>query len=170
MITKKRVGWALLIIIVGIQFIRPARNLGNNNEKSISTLYPVPANVQAILNKACNDCHSNYTVYPWYTNIQPVGWWLNHHVNEGKEKLNLSEFANYRIFRQYHKLDELIELTDNTEMPLSSYTWIHKDAILTAEEKNALTGWAKAIQDSMRATYPADSLVNPNRKPGFDKH
>lgn len=74
----------LVLLLVILQFVRPERNLDNSvNPNDIAVHYPVPENVQAILKKACYDCHSNYTHYPWYTNIQPVGLWLQNHINEG---------------------------------------------------------------------------------------
>src|SRR5579871_2879029 len=121
----KIAGIALVVIFVLIQFLRPARNLSNNNTNAISTKYRVPDSVDQILKTSCYDCHSNYTVYPWYTNIQPVGWWLTHHINEGKEHLNFSEFASYRIGRQYHSLQGITKLVKKDEMPISSYTLIH---------------------------------------------
>lgn len=153
----------VVVFLVLIQVFRPGRNLGNDNTHHISTLYNVPQNVEEILKTSCNDCHSNYTVYPWYTNIQPVGWWLQHHVNEGKDELNFSEFSTYRIFRQYHKMEETIELLDEGKMPLSSYTLVHTNAKLSPEQKNQLTRWALAIIDTIKANYPADSLRRPQR-------
>jgi hypothetical protein len=163
MTKAKKIGLGVLAVLVLIQLIRPTRNLGNDLTNDISTKYPVPADVAQLLKTACNDCHSNYTVYPWYTNIQPVGWWLQHHVNEGKEKLNFSEFTTYRPFRQFHKLDETIEMIKEGEMPLNSYTWVHTDAKLNEEQKALLTNWAMSVQEAMRKEYPADSLVRPKR-------
>lgn len=155
----------LVVTLLAIQLIHPAKNLSGNNRNHISNTYAVPESVQQILKTSCNDCHSNYTVYPWYSSIQPVDWWLQNHVNEGKRGLNFSEFGTYRIFKQYHKLEETIEMIDEGEMPLSSYTLIHSNAKLSAEQKALLKSWASAILDSMKATYPADSLVNPFKKP-----
>lgn len=130
----------------------------------ISKLYPYPDSVKTILAKACNDCHTNNTRYPWYNNIQPVAWWLNNHVKDGKRHFNIDEFASYRIARQYKKLEECIEQVKEGEMPLSSYTLIHKDAILTDAEKQTLFSWCNAVRDSIKAKYPSDSLVLPKKK------
>lgn len=146
----KKILFALLIILIIVQFIRPSRNESNAAENDISTVYPVPDDVQLTLKKACYDCHSNHTLYPWYTNIQPVGWWMQNHVNEGKAELNFSEFATYKPKKQDHKLDEVIELVEKGEMPLSSYTVIHKNAVLTSEEKNALIAWAKGVRQQIK--------------------
>ena len=155
----------IIAVLVLIQFYRPVRNQSNDQSHHISTIYPVPADVRQILKASCDDCHSNYTTYPWYANIQPVSAWLTHHVNEGKEELNFSEFATYRPRRQYHKLEEVIKMMDEQEMPLASYTLVHKDAIMTAAQRTILSQWAQGIMDTMKATYPADSLKRPQRRP-----
>ncbi len=144
---KKKILWGLLILIIGIQFIRPARNeAAAIAANDISKFYHIPANVQNILQRACNDCHTNNTIYPWYTNIQPVGWWMQDHVNEGKRELNFSEFGTYAPKKQDHKMEEVIEMVEHNEMPLDSYTWMHGDAKLSEEEKTALIAWAKQIR------------------------
>lgn len=156
----KRTFQILLLIFIIIQFIRPAKNKSDViSSNDISKIYPVPENVQAILKTSCYDCHSNNTVYPWYANIQPVAWWLNDHIQEGKKELNFSEFASYRIGRQYRKLDEINKEVKEDEMPLDNYLWIHKYAKLDEQQKLALASWVVSVRDSIKANYPADSLV-----------
>jgi len=156
----KRILLIILILFVAIQFIRPAKNTSEGiNPHDISTRYPVPDSIQAILKVACNDCHSNNTRYPWYAEIQPVGWWLSGHIKDGKRALNFSEFTSYRIRKQFHRMDDINEQLKEDEMPLGSYTIIHKDAVLTPAQKNALLNWTSAIKDSIRAHYPPDSLL-----------
>src|SRR6476620_12446406 len=107
----------LFIILIVIQFIRPAKNISNNLFASdITRVYSVPQNVSVILKKACTDCHSNNTIYPWYAQIQPVGWWMNNHIKEGKRELNLSEFGAYTIGRQYKKFDDIADQVNKGEM------------------------------------------------------
>ena len=156
----KRILMALLIIFIAIQFIRPAKNRSEGiSANDISTKYPVPDSVQAILKVACYDCHSNNTRYPWYAEIQPVAWWLNNHIKDGKRGLNFSEFTSYRIKKQFHRLDDLNKQVKKNEMPLSSYTLIHTDAKLTEGQKLAIAAWATSIRDSIKAHYPPDSLA-----------
>lgn len=156
----KRILIVLLIIFVLIQFIRPAKNQSTVvSSNDISTKYPVPDSVQQILKVACNDCHSNNTRYPWYAQIQPVGWWLSNHIKDGKRGLNFSEFTTYRIKKQFHRLDDINEMVKKNEMPLSSYTIIHKDAILTEQQKLILSNWTEELKDSIRNHYPPDSLL-----------
>ncbi len=151
---------ALLVILIAIQFFHPAKNISTvKSPNDIAMVYNVPDNVRTIINKACNDCHSNNTRYPWYNNIQPVAWWLHHHVQEGKGELNFNEFATYPLRKQYHKLEEVTEQVKEGEMPLVSYTLIHTNAKLTDQEKQTLTNWANSIRSEMKAKYPADSLV-----------
>ena len=161
----KNIGLGLLIVLVVIQFFRPARNESNETAFDISTKYPVPDTVKAILKASCNDCHSNHTEYPWYANIQPVAWWLANHINEGKDELNFNTFAKYRIGRQYSKLDKIAKEVNEGEMPLSSYTLIHRYAKLDDGQRKLIADWANSIHDSIKATYPADSLKRPQRKP-----
>ncbi len=158
--TFKRIIVILLIVLILIQFFRPAQNRSASpSPADISTIYPVSANVNSVLEKACYDCHSNNTRYPWYANIQPVAWWLDDHIREGKHDLNFSEFASYRIGKQYRKLEEVIDLVKKGDMPLQSYTIVHTDAKLTREEKVLLTSWTDALRDTIRAKYPPDSLI-----------
>lgn len=158
----KKILLVLLVIFIIIQFFHPAKNQSSGPQaNNIETKYTVPADVKAILQKACYDCHSNNTKYPWYNNIQPVAWWLADHVKDGKKELNFDEFANTPLRRQYHKLEEAEEQIKEGEMPLKSYTLIHKDAILTDAEKTAVYNWIGSVRANMEATYPKDSLVRP---------
>ncbi len=158
----KKILLFLLVVLVVIQFFHPAKNINTTaaaTANDISKVFPVPEDVQKILSTSCYDCHSNNTAYPWYSKVQPVAWWLNHHIEEGKREINFNEFAAYSLRRQYKKLDEVVEQVKKDEMPLSSYTLIHKDAILTGQQKEALFAWATAAMDTMKAKYPADSLL-----------
>jgi hypothetical protein len=155
----KKLLLALLVVLLVLQAFRPEKNNSGNKENDISSLYPVPSNVEQILTKACNDCHSNNTVYPWYAEIQPVAWWLDDHVKDGKKHLNFNEFASYRLAKQYHKLEEVFDEVKIGEMPLESYTVVHRDAKLTEAERSILMDWSVAVRDSMKARFPADSLI-----------
>jgi hypothetical protein len=156
----KKILLFLLVVLVVIQFIHPRKNKAEGAQPNfIGNTFPVPENVKAILAKACNDCHSNNTIYPWYSRIQPVDWWMNNHVQEGKRELNLDEYINRPLRYQYHKMEEIAEQVKEGEMPLNSYTWMHKDAILTETEKKELINWADGIRDSLKARYPIDSLI-----------
>ena len=161
----KRILIALLIVFVAIQFFRPARNLSGESSMDIRKKYAVPDSVDRILTRACNDCHSNTTRYPWYDKVQPVSWWMASHVKDGKRHLNLNSFTALSAARQKKRMEDCIEQIDSGEMPLNSYLWMHKDAALSEADKATLKHWCQGVIDSIKAHYPADSLVLPKRKP-----
>lgn len=147
----KRFFWLLLLALIVIQFFRPEKNIAATPAPTdIATKYTVPAEVNTILQKACYDCHSNNTQYPWYSNIQPFAWWLADHIKDGKRHLNFSTFINYSYKRADHKMEEVIETVEKKEMPLPSYTWMHTDAKLTDAERAALINWAKQVRTEIR--------------------
>ena len=150
----------LLIVLIIIQFFHPAKNIATTPVvNNITAMYNTPGDIKQLLAVGCYDCHSNTTRYPWYSKLQPVDWWLNDHVKDGKKDLNFDEFKTYSLRKQYRKLEETIDLVKKDEMPLNSYTWIHKDAVFTQQQKEALINWAQGIRTQMEQTYPKDSLT-----------
>ncbi len=150
----------LLVILVIIQFFRPTKNKStvlSTNDVTAGLI--VPPNVEKILKLSCYDCHSNNTRYLWYANVQPVAWWLNHHIDEGKRELNFSEFKRYKIYRQHKKLEEIAEEVETGEMPLNSYTLIHRNANLDEQQKNMIISWSKSAIKQLKINYPADSFL-----------
>ena len=146
----KKIIIGLLVLFVAAQFIRPEKNLSATaSPTDIETKHPVPAEVKALMKRACYDCHSNNTHYPWYSEIQPVAWWLASHVNDGKEHLNFSEFASYSVKRTVSKLEQISETVSQQAMPLPSYTWAHPEARLTPAEITLLTDWADTLRDDV---------------------
>ncbi|HET9053854.1 MAG TPA: heme-binding domain-containing protein [Cyclobacteriaceae bacterium] len=142
----KKILIGLLVILLFIQVMQPTRNQSNKlSENDISKVYALPAGVHETLMKKCYDCHSNNTHYPWYTYIQPVGWWMASHIHEGKEHLNFSEFKTYTAKRASHKLEEVSEEIGEGHMPLESYLWLHPEAEVTTEELNAINGWIASL-------------------------
>jgi hypothetical protein len=112
-------------------------------------MYSVPKNVEAILRTSCYDCHSNNTNYPWYSNVQPIRFFMEHHIKEAKENLNFNEFGKYSKRKQESKLDRIVKQIQSDEMPLASYTLIHKNATLTATQKKEVLDWINKIEDSI---------------------
>lgn len=156
----KKILLFLLAALIVIQFIHPKPNKTKADQPNfIGKTFFIPEDVKTILGKACNDCHSNNTRYPWYSNIQPVDWWMNGHIKKGKKGMNLDEYTNKRLRYQYHKMEDFVEQVKEGDMPLNSYTWIHKDAILSQAEKNTLINWANSVMDTLKAKYPLDSLI-----------
>jgi hypothetical protein len=139
----------LLLLI--IQFIRPEPNKGSPAEHS---MYSAPANVRALLKKSCFDCHSNNSNYPWYSNIQPAGWWLSSHIENGKSELNFNELSKYSLRRQKSKLRAIAESIEDGSMPLPSYLWIHRTANLSEPEKQILITWADSARNSLSNISP----------------
>jgi len=161
----KIVGLVLVVTLIVIQFVRPPKNLSSQSSANgISEHFTVPDSVQSILRRSCYDCHSNNTVYPWYAEVEPVGWWLNSHIENGKRHVNYDEYASYRPIRQFIRFRDLIEQIKRDEMPLPSYLIIHRYAKLTPVEKDLLVQWSTAMMDTMRANYPADSLRRQPRR------
>lgn len=151
----KKILLILLILFIAIQFIQPAGNkTGQVEDANISKAVSVPANVQTILKNACYDCHSNNTTYPWYAHLQPVGWTLNSHIIKGKKELNFSEFGSYSTRRQQSKLKAIADQIKDNEMPLYSYTIMHKSARLTKEEKSIIINWTQKASDSLDNKNP----------------
>ena len=157
---RKKILITLAILLVIIQFIHPEKNKAPGRQaNALATLITVPDNIKNIFAKACNDCHSNNTRYPWYSHIQPVDWWMNNHVREGKRELNFDEYANRPLRYQYHKMEEIADEVEEGEMPLDSYTWMHRDATLTETEKKEVIDWTNNVRANMEAKYPRDSLI-----------
>jgi len=151
----KKILIGIIAIFIVIQFIHPQKNISAApGGQHIEKLYLMSDSVKTVLQKACYDCHSNNTRYPWYNNIQPVAWWLRHHIDEGKDELNFSEFGTYKPKRQLKKLKEITHEVQEGDMPLDSYTWTHKDAILTDAEKNLVIDWATATARQIAAANP----------------
>lgn len=146
----KKILLAFIILFIGIQFIRPVRN---ESEQVLSTditkTFNVPDSVLSVLKISCYDCHSNNTNYPWYSNIQPVAWLLDSDVKNGKDKLNFSDFGSYTKRRQQSKLRSIVSQIQNNKMPISNYTIMHKNAVLTTRNKTLITSWLNKTRDSL---------------------
>lgn len=140
--------WLVILVAVAfviIQFVRPARtNPPIDPAKSIEANLQVSPQVAAIFNRSCSDCHSNKTVWPWYTNVAPVSWFLIDHVNEGRHNMNLSEWGSYDKDKQSRRLRDMCEQVQDGEMPLSTYTPLHPQAKLSAADVKTICDWANA--------------------------
>ena len=148
----KKISLALLVVLIVIQFIQPARNInGHMTQRDITKQISVPSDVQSILKASCYDCHSNNTKYPWYANIQPMGWMLANHIKEGKADLNFDDFGNYITRRQSSKLKAIAYSVKDGSMPLSSYTLMHSGAKLDDNKKQRIIDWALETKDSLEA-------------------
>ncbi len=148
--TLKNTALLLAILLLVIQSIRIDKTIEpvDVSKDFISYTNATPE-VGHLLKIACYDCHSNQPVYPWYTNVAPISWWIKHHIDEGSHHLNFSEWGTYKDKRKNHKLEECIELVEEDEMPMASYTWMHPEAKLTDAQRVQLVEWFKAVKLSV---------------------
>lgn len=131
----------LFVGLVGIQFIPTERNESKKaTDQDFLEVYEVPKDITNLVKTSCYDCHSNQTNYPWYSNIQPVGWFLQNHINEGKAELNFSTFGKLSGRMQKMKIESMINQIEDGEMPMPSYLYIHREAELSdVEKENVIT-------------------------------
>jgi len=138
------------VILIAIQFIQPSHNKSDRLlSTDISKMFIVPDSVQALLKMACYDCHSSNTNYPWYSNIQPGGWFMSNHIKDAKKELNFSEFGSYSLRRQLSKLDGISNSVRDDIMPLRSYKLMHRQAQLSSNEKRIIYKWTEQLIDSL---------------------
>ena len=142
----KKIIIGIALLLIAIQFIRIDKvNPVTDKSKDFTVLTNPSDEVRAILVTSCYDCHSHETIYPWYSNVAPLSWWLKDHVNEGRKHLNFSVWGDYTEKKQKHKLEECLDEIKEGEMPLQTYTLIHKHAALNAEQKERLTSWIATL-------------------------
>ncbi len=145
---------ALIIIIVAfvlIQFFPIDKNNPVATPKmDFLKIKNTPEKTAILIRNACYDCHSNESKYPWYSNIQPFGWFLENHIQEGRKELNFSTFATYDKKRQAKKLHEAVEMIENNKMPLDSYIIVHSEAKLSAVDKKEMIDYFKFIENDTR--------------------
>jgi hypothetical protein len=135
---------ALVVVFVALQFYRPDRdNPPIVQAETLEATTDVSENVAQILTRSCNDCHTNQTAYPWYSNISPFSWLLADHVNEGRRELNLSVWNTYSPKKKREKFDEICEQITSGEMPHNQYLWLHADARLSEADKKILCDWTE---------------------------
>lgn len=153
----KKLSLALLLLLVAIQFIRidyknPPVTQGNDFIQQTHA----PGPIADVLTNACYDCHSNTTVYPWYSQIAPVSWWLKNHINEGRDELNFSEWPDYSVREKMNKLKKCAKMVKKGSMPLDSYTWLHNKANLSDTQRKMLSDWFATLVET------PGILPNPN--------
>ena len=147
----KRIALVLVGVLLALQCFQPKPNAaaGAPGRDDLIVRFAPPPAVQHILQTACYDCHSNTTRYPWYAHVQPVGWWLASHIDDGKRALNFSVFGAYSPKLQARKLDQISDQVTERDMPLRSYTWIHRSARLTDQQIALVSDWADNLHDQL---------------------
>ena len=149
---------AITVIFLGIQFVRIDRtNPSIVAGQSIESHVAVPGDVSEILGRSCNDCHSHKTIYPWYSHLAPVSWFLRDHIDHGRSHFNMSEWGALSPERQARKLEEICDEVLGGEMPLPSYLWIHQDAALSETDKNALCSWTDSERRKLEANTQTEA-------------
>ncbi|HKO96686.1 MAG TPA: heme-binding domain-containing protein [Pyrinomonadaceae bacterium] len=148
----KWVAVGIACLVVAIQFAGPARsNPVAVESQVVETHLQVTPQVTAILNRSCNDCHSNKTRWPWYSKVAPVSWFVIDHVNHGRSHLNFSEWGRYDRLEAGEMLGSICKEVKSGAMPLSSYTPLHPGSKLAAEDVKLLCDWANAERSRLAA-------------------
>jgi hypothetical protein len=146
----KIIALVLLTCFVGIQFVPTELNQSEGVPKTdFMLVHPMPKKIQLKLQVSCYDCHSNNTAYPWYNKIQPVAWFLEDHVKNGKAELNFSEWGTLSSRRKASKLRSIKKQIKSNKMPLESYTLIHRNALFTETEKMEIIEYLSELQNSL---------------------
>jgi hypothetical protein len=150
-----KIGMLILLgIFLLLQLYRPKKNIHDGIQvNNITKLVPINDTMNRIFKKACYDCHSNNTVYPWYSQIMPISLILNNHVVDGKKHFNFDEFTTYKAKKALKKIEEVGDEVEHNAMPISSYTRMHKDAILSNDEKQLIINWAKNAVEIIKVKY-----------------
>ena len=148
---KKALKWsavAAALLFIGAQAYRPDRaNPAVDERKTLRANTRLTPEVAAILERSCNDCHSSETAWPWYSNVSPVSWFLQQHVDEGRRELSFSEWGTYTKRKRERKLHEICEQVESGQMPLTSYLPLHPSARLSDEDKRAVCEWANEEEE-----------------------
>ena len=153
----KYVAILALLAFVVMQFIRPDKNSeGYETVMAFEKETKPSTQLAAVLKENCYDCHSAQTRYPWYSEIAPASYWLRDHIKNGHKHFNVSEWEGYSVKKKEHKLEELVEMVEEGEMPLDSYTWIHGK--LEEGDKELMLQWAKMV----RLEYVKELEVSAN--------
>lgn len=140
----KAVAIVLVLAFVAVQFVGiDTANPPIERDQTLEATTSVPPDISLILGRSCNDCHSNQTMYPWYAHIQPLGWFLKSHIDDGRRRLNFSVWNTYDATKKAKRLEDICEQVESKEMPLPSYLWLHGGAALSDSETRALCDWTK---------------------------
>ena len=145
---KKVLKWiavGVAVLFVGIQFVRPERvNPPAVAADALEAHVNVPPDVKAILTRACADCHSNETRWPWYSHVAPVSWFLADHVREGRDNMNFSAWSSYRPRESAGLLNQICKESKSGTMPLRSYLLLHPSAKLSDADVKTLCDWSES--------------------------
>ncbi len=152
---KKYLRWGVVVLavaFVGIQFIRPERtNPSFDRAKDFASQPGSDSSIASILRRACYDCHSDETRWPWYSNIAPASWQVVDDVNTGRRHVNFSIWGKYPPSRRSESLDDIHDQISSGDMPLKKYLLLHPDARLTQAERDSIVAWADREKQKLGA-------------------
>lgn len=144
---KKKIALGILVLLLVIQvFSIDKTNPSIDPQLNMFDTVEMPNDVKTLLKNACADCHTNETKYPWYTNIEPVSWWIKRHINKGRGNLNFSSWESLDASRKNHKINECIEVIEKKWMPMATYTWLHSDAKLSDADRKRLVVFFESLR------------------------
>jgi hypothetical protein len=162
----RRILLIIVVILVAIQLYRPAEtNPPEDPSHNLKAVAQVPPEVDQILARSCNDCHSYKTVWPWYSKVAPASWLVASDVKDGRRHLNLSDWTALTTERQQRRLSEICSEVDEGEMPLKQYTWIHKETPLDRQQRDTICNWTK--EEQKRITARTGVQVPPPQQQGM---
>ncbi|MFZ0819441.1 MAG: heme-binding domain-containing protein [Candidatus Acidiferrales bacterium] len=153
----KRVIVILAIAFVSAQFVRPARtNPSFASTQTIENVVNVPPDIHATLMRACGDCHSDQTEWPWYSHVAPTSWFVINHVNSGRKHINFSTWMRPGKEPQdsIDRLKAICREVQEGAMPLTSYTLIHWSAKLSADDVKGICKWSELEQQRLGGVTP----------------
>ena len=140
---KRILGYGLVVLVV-LLVAAQLVPYGSAENPPVETDIAAPEDVRQVLRRACYDCHSNETVWPWYSHVAPAKWLVRHDVEEGREHLNFSTWNRYDAEERDEAFEEVVEVMDEGEMPPAVYTPLHADARLTDADRALIRDWAMA--------------------------
>jgi hypothetical protein len=136
---------AVVLFLIVAQFFPVDRNNpAIDPSKTLFATKVVPASAQSILQRSCKDCHSDETNWPWYSRVAPASWLVASDVHGARHKMNFSEWAGYTDRQKQDKVDGICEEVGSGDMPPLDYTLIHRNAVLSQQERDVLCRWVKA--------------------------
>lgn len=161
-----RILLGFVVLLIASQFIRFDRSRPvTSPDSSFVKLAMPPTEIANLLKVACYDCHSYETTYPWYAQVAPISWWIDNHVNEGREHLNFSTWGSYSLKKQAHKAEEAAEEIEEGHMPERTYPWMHAEARLTAAQRTELSNYFKNLNLELKSipAMPDPSMLIPKK-------
>ncbi|MFA5833851.1 MAG: heme-binding domain-containing protein [Bacteroidota bacterium] len=138
------------VVFLFMQFIQPNRdNPSFDSAKTLQSELAIPANISSLLDRGCKDCHSNKTVWPFYSYIAPASWLVSYDVMEGRKHFNMSEWGKYKFNKKVQKLSGIYQAVTDRSMPLPKYIPLHSEANFSDAERDTLARWAQTTAEKM---------------------